>query len=250
MSSWAAIYAIILIILQKMRHLMRICTFRTVHAYNISHQPTYIYTNNHATVRLLHLDNPVSSRRPCCVCIMRVQWTHTVFLSSSAEYHKAESAPCRAELSLRRAMSDNSNSTGSTGSSTNSWTLLSPEVRREKQPRGARLRVPGYNLEDGYYLTAHEYKSEIWHVCARTLKLPRLLRLLRLFAKLQNVWSIIQTYWCFQFEYVMCVFSNMWCTDLSVLPLLLFASVCAWWHDISIVITTISSSGINTLPLQ
>lgn len=206
MSSWAAIYAIILIILQKMRHLMRICTFRTVHAYNISHQPTYIYTNNHATVRLLHLDNPVSSRRPCCVCIMHVQWTHTVFLSSSAEYHKAESAPCRAELSLRRAMSDNSNSTGSTGSSTNSWTLLSPEVRREKQPRGARLRVPGYNLEDGYYLTAHEYKSEIWHVCARTLKLPRLLRLLRLFAKLQNVWSIIQTYWYFQFEYVMCVF--------------------------------------------
>ncbi|KAG8005270.1 hypothetical protein GBF38_011251, partial [Nibea albiflora] len=51
----------------------------------------------------------------------------TLFLSSSAEYHKAESAPCCAELSLKRAMSDNSNSTGSTGSSTNSWTLLSPE---------------------------------------------------------------------------------------------------------------------------
>lgn len=42
-------------------------------------------------------------------------------------YREAESVPCCAKLSLTRAMSDNSNSTGSTGSSTNSWTLLSPE---------------------------------------------------------------------------------------------------------------------------
>ncbi|KAG7225511.1 hypothetical protein INR49_027507 [Caranx melampygus] len=34
---------------------------------------------------------------------------------------------CCAKLSLKRAMSDNSNSTGSSASSTNSWTLLSPE---------------------------------------------------------------------------------------------------------------------------
>ncbi|KAM8766522.1 pre-B-cell leukemia transcription factor-interacting protein 1 isoform 2-T2 [Acanthopagrus schlegelii] len=43
------------------------------------------------------------------------------------ENQKAESAPCCAALGLKRAMSDNSNSTGSSGSSTNSWTLLSPE---------------------------------------------------------------------------------------------------------------------------
>ncbi|XP_038581403.1 pre-B-cell leukemia transcription factor-interacting protein 1 isoform X2 [Micropterus salmoides] len=45
----------------------------------------------------------------------------------STKFHKAESAPRCAKLSLERAMSDNSNSTGSSGSSTNSWTLLSPE---------------------------------------------------------------------------------------------------------------------------
>ncbi|XP_039977243.1 pre-B-cell leukemia transcription factor-interacting protein 1 isoform X2 [Xiphias gladius] len=43
------------------------------------------------------------------------------------EYRKGESAPCCAKLSRRRAMSDNSNSTGSSASSTNSWTLLCPE---------------------------------------------------------------------------------------------------------------------------
>ncbi|XP_034016245.1 pre-B-cell leukemia transcription factor-interacting protein 1 [Thalassophryne amazonica] len=40
---------------------------------------------------------------------------------------KSESVPCYAELYLKGAMSDSNNSTGSTGSSTNSWTLLSPE---------------------------------------------------------------------------------------------------------------------------
>ncbi|XP_054873648.1 pre-B-cell leukemia transcription factor-interacting protein 1 isoform X3 [Amphiprion ocellaris] len=45
----------------------------------------------------------------------------------SSGYREAESVPCCANSSLTRAMSDNSNSTGSTGSSTNSWTLLSPE---------------------------------------------------------------------------------------------------------------------------
>lgn len=60
---------------------------------------------------------------------------HALFLSSSAENHWAESAPRCAELSLKRAMSDNSNSTGSSASSTNSWTLLSPEVRLRNQLR-------------------------------------------------------------------------------------------------------------------
>lgn len=41
----------------------------------------------------------------------------------------AECARCCATFSQQGAMSDHSNSTGSSGSSTNSWTLLSPEVR-------------------------------------------------------------------------------------------------------------------------
>lgn len=77
----------------------------------------------------------------------------TLFLSSSAENHKAESAPCCATLSLQRAMSDNSNSTGSSGSSTNSWTLLSPEVcqRTSSGNWNLKLWVPGYNLEDCHF---------------------------------------------------------------------------------------------------
>lgn len=75
------------------------------------------------------------------------------FLSSSAEYLKAASAPRCAKLSLKRAMSDNSNSTGSSGSSTNSWTLLSPEVGQRKLLRKLcyDITMPGYYLEQRYY---------------------------------------------------------------------------------------------------
>lgn len=59
--------------------------------------------------------------------------TKEAFLLSFAEYSRAKSAPCCATLSQERAMSDNSHSTGSSGSSTNSWTLLSPEVKTHNQ---------------------------------------------------------------------------------------------------------------------
>lgn len=60
-------------------------------------------------------------------------FTKETFLLSFAEYSRAKSARCCATLSQERAMSDNSHSTGSSGSSTNSWTLLSPEVKTHNQ---------------------------------------------------------------------------------------------------------------------
>lgn len=97
-------------------------------------------------VRFLRLDHSVNSHKTSCVCIRACSVKDTLFLSSSAEYQKAESAPCCAAFSLKRAMSDNSNSTGSSGSSTNSWTLLSPEVSQRTRsgnssPSSLRLDV-------------------------------------------------------------------------------------------------------------
>lgn len=76
----------------------------------------------------------------CCDLFLLFSWyrasgtlTKETFLLSFAEYSRAKPAPRCATLSQERAMSDNSHSTGSSGSSTNSWTLLSPEVKTHNQ---------------------------------------------------------------------------------------------------------------------
>lgn len=148
----------------------------------------------------------------------------TLFLSSSAEYNKAESAPCCAKLSLERAMSDNSNSTGSSGSSTNSWTLLSPEVRHRTRPGNLCFKlfsVPEYNLEDASLLS-HEYKfiwREMWHVCTCSPKPPIMI-------KLCQMYQMMIKYWYLYFKCVMhwlvyfCVFCFVF----------LCASICTWLY--------------------
>lgn len=161
MSSYNAIYIITTEILQKITPRLTFCVyfftsfcvfymFRTVHTWNLGHWPTFNCNNNQVTVRLLHLDHFINSRKAYSVCSRQVQWS--TFLSSSAEFHKAESAPRCAKLSLERAMSDNSNSTGSSGSSTNSWTLLSPEVsqRNRLSKLCLKLCMPECILEECY----------------------------------------------------------------------------------------------------
>lgn len=119
----------------------------------------------------------------------------TLFLSSSAEYNKAESALCCAKLSLERAMSDNSNSTGSSGSSTNSWTLLSPEVTHRTRPGNFCFKLfslPGYNLED-VSLLSHEYKfiwREISHVCTCSPKPPIMIKLCQMYQMMIKYWYL------------------------------------------------------------
>ena len=85
-------------------------------------------TSNRLAVRWLHVFN-------CMSLDVGMFNEDALLLFSCAGYHRAESVLCCATLSLTRAMSDSSNSTGSVGSSVNSWTLLSPEVSTDKQQR-------------------------------------------------------------------------------------------------------------------
>lgn len=106
------------------------------------HTPNCILKNVHVSLYqkpsntvLIHLDKCIH-KLICVSCILATRASY-LFIectcpSSSADYRKAESARCCSKFSLKRAMSDNNNGTGSSDSSTNSWTLLSPEVRQEQ----------------------------------------------------------------------------------------------------------------------
>lgn len=59
--------------------------------------------------------------------VIHLKQRRVAYAQADTKETKADPSRAVAPLSLQRAMSDHSNSTGSTGSSTNSWTLLSPE---------------------------------------------------------------------------------------------------------------------------
>lgn len=109
----------------------------------------------------------------------------------------AESAPCCATLSQQRAMSDNSNSTGSSGSSTNSWTLLSPEVRHPTR-LGTALPALFHNKDDleDYFLCVC-YLLEMHRVSACRSCFPTMMLLF-------PTWIIQLEFTC-----VNCVFSQI-----------------------------------------